>query len=77
LLSFGPNRRGAVKASRLSRVRVLADGLDTGVFVLGPERGMELIEQLPDVEAVIVDGEGGVRVSSGLKHRLRLEETLP
>ena len=32
------------------RQRVLADGLSTGVFLLGPEAGMALIERLPDVE---------------------------
>jgi thiamine biosynthesis lipoprotein len=53
---------------------VIADGLDTGVFVLGPERGMALIEQLPDVEGVIVDRDGRVRVSSGLRDRLKLVE---
>lgn len=49
----------------------MADGLDTGVFVRGPERGMALIERLPGVEAVIVDADGRVLVSSGLRHRLR------
>lgn len=50
---------------------VAADGLDTGIFVMGPERGMELVEQLPDVEAVIIDHEGHMTVSSGLRTRLR------
>jgi thiamine biosynthesis lipoprotein len=49
----------------------LVDGLDTGIFVLGPERGMALVERMPDVEAVIIDAEGGVMVSSGLRTRLR------
>ena len=49
-----------------------ADGLDTGIFVMGPEWGMELVEQLPDVEAIIVDAEGRLLVSSGLKQRIRL-----
>jgi thiamine biosynthesis lipoprotein len=49
-----------------------ADGLDTGIFVLGAERGMELVEQLEDVEAVIVDAHGRVLVSSGLRNRVRL-----
>jgi thiamine biosynthesis lipoprotein len=49
----------------------LVDGLDTGIFVLGPERGMALVEQLLDVEAVIVDAQGHVTVSSGLRARLR------
>jgi thiamine biosynthesis lipoprotein len=51
----------------------IADGLDTGVFVMGPERGMALVERLPDVEAVIVDNQGKVWVSPGLKPRLQLE----
>jgi len=55
----------------------VADGLDTGIFVMGPERGMALVERLPDVEAVIVDDTGKVLVSSGLKPRLRIENTTP
>jgi thiamine biosynthesis lipoprotein len=51
---------------------VWADGLDTGIFVMGPERGMELVEHLADVEAIIVDAEGRMMVSSGLKNRIRL-----
>jgi thiamine biosynthesis lipoprotein len=51
----------------------LADGLSTGVFVLGPEKGMALIEQLPNVEGVIVAEDNSVLVSSGLKHRLVIE----
>lgn len=51
---------------------LMADGLDTGVFVMGPERGMELVERLPDVEAIIVDDAGAIRVSSGLRGRVRL-----
>lgn len=56
----------------IAREGVWADGLDTGIFVMGPERGMELIEQLLDVEAIIVDAEGRLLVSSGLKQRIRL-----
>jgi len=55
----------------------VADGLDTGIFVMGPERGMALVERLPEVEAVIVDGTGNVLVSSGLKARLRIEDASP
>lgn len=49
----------------------LVDGLDTGIFVLGPEKGMALIERLPGVEALIVDDQGRMMVSSGLRARLR------
>ncbi len=50
----------------------LADGLSTGIFILGPERGMAVIEQLPGVEAVIVGSNNKVVVSSGLKDRLHM-----
>jgi FAD:protein FMN transferase len=49
---------------------VIADGLSTGVFILGPEAGMALIERLPGVEGVIVSAKNEVLVSSGLKGRL-------
>ncbi len=55
----------------VARDGIWADGLDTGIFVMGPERGMELVEQLPDIEAIIVDANGRLLVSSGLKQRIR------
>ncbi len=51
----------------------MADGLSTGVFILGPERGMALVERLPDVEAVIVTADNRVLISSGLTDRVNLE----
>lgn len=55
----------------IAKEGVMADGLDTGIFVMGPQRGMELVERLPDVEAVIVDRDGHILVSSGLQHRVQ------
>jgi thiamine biosynthesis lipoprotein len=51
----------------LTKNSQLADVLSTGVFVLGPDKGMKLIEKLEDVEGVIVDANGKIRVSSGLQ----------
>jgi len=42
------------------------DGLSTSVFVLGPERGIELVERIAGVDAVIVRRDGKVLYSSGL-----------
>ena len=47
----------------------IADGLSTGVFILGPKSGMALIERLPDVEGVIVTDKSKVLISSGLNGR--------
>ena len=51
-----------------------ADGLDTGIFVMGRERGLALVERLPGVGAVIVDRAGKVWVSSYLKGRVRMND---
>ena len=51
---------------------MLADVLSTGVFVLGPEAGMALLERLPQVEGVIVSASNQVLVSSGLTGRVTL-----
>ena len=59
----------------IAKEGVMADGLDTGIFVMGPTRGMELVERLPDVEAVIVDRNGHILVSSGLKSRVQFTDS--
>jgi thiamine biosynthesis lipoprotein len=50
----------------------IADGLSTGVFIMGPDAGMALIERLPDVEGVIVSDRNEVLISSGLRGRVRI-----
>jgi len=54
----------------VAKKATFADGLATGVFVLGPKEGMALIESLEEVEGVIVNKEGEVSVSSGLVSKI-------
>jgi thiamine biosynthesis lipoprotein len=63
----GQPARGCRSVTIVADSALLADGLSTGVFILGPEAGMALIERLPDVEGVIVTAKNDVLVSSGLK----------
>ncbi len=56
----------------LAPTAFLADTLDTAVFVLGVQRGLELIARQPGVEAVIVDAKNRVHMSPGLRGRLQL-----
>jgi len=64
--------RGCQSVSVIAKEGIWADGLDTGIFVLGAKRGMELVEQLENVEAIIVDDVGRVLISSGLRDRVVL-----
>ena len=69
--------RSSQSVTVVAKEGVVADGLDTGIFVMGPEKGMALIERLFGVEGVIVDSAGKVMVSSGLKGRLQFEDSEP
>lgn len=66
---------GTRSVTLVSNRPVLADGLSKGVFILGPARGMALVERLPDIEAVIVTDKNEVLVSSGL--RGKFNQTAP
>jgi len=63
--------RSCQSVTVIAREGIWADGLDTGIFVMGVESGMRLVESLPGVDAIIVDHEGSVHVSSGLRDRIR------
>ena len=43
-----------------------ADALATSIFVMGPDDGMELVESLENVEALIIDADRKIFKSSGL-----------
>jgi thiamine biosynthesis lipoprotein len=68
----GEPARGSRSVTVVAGSSMLADGLSTGVFILGAPAGMALIERLPDVEGVIVTADNQVLVSSGLQDRLTL-----
>jgi FAD:protein FMN transferase len=51
---------------------IAADALSTAVFVMGPVEGMELIENLPGVECIIITPGLEILVSSGLQELAEL-----
>jgi thiamine biosynthesis lipoprotein len=67
---LGEPARGSRSVTIVTPRAVVADGLSTGVFILGPEKGMALIERLQGVEGVIVTSSNNLLVSSGLVRRL-------
>jgi len=69
---FGEPARGCRSVTIVANRAVLADVLSTGVFIMGPDEGMKLIESLPDVEGVIVTADNVVMVSTGLRGRLEV-----
>ena len=51
---------------------LLADEIDDAVFILGPEKGLKLVESLDGVGAVIVDAKNNVHVSKRTEEALHL-----
>ncbi|RPI52496.1 MAG: FAD:protein FMN transferase [Acidobacteria bacterium] len=68
----GEPARGTRSVTIVANRAVIADGLSTGVFIMGPAEGMALIERLPDVEGLIVSARNEVLISSGLRDKIRI-----
>src|SRR6185369_1651723 len=69
-LSVGEPARGCRSVTLVTERAVIADALAKGVFILGPDAGMALIERTPGVEGVIVSAKNEVSISPGLRGRL-------
>jgi thiamine biosynthesis lipoprotein len=61
---------GTQGVTLIAKDPTIGDALSTAVFVLGPEKGMALIEKLEGVEGVIMGEDGSVRVSSGFEGKI-------
>ena len=64
--STGRSATGAWSVTILGPEATLTDALSTSVFVLGPERGLALIDQLPGIDAIIIDPNGKLLFSAEL-----------
>jgi thiamine biosynthesis lipoprotein len=58
---------GCMSATVIGPEATFGDGIATAMCVLGPEAGMAIIEKLDRVEAVLVDMDGRVHLSSGMQ----------
>ncbi len=55
--------------SVMAKTTSAADALATGVFVLGPKKGLALLESLPNTEGVIIDANGHIHVTNALQSK--------
>jgi thiamine biosynthesis lipoprotein len=52
-----------------------ADALDNAVFILGPEKGLALVESLDECGAVIVDANNNVHISKRLEGKVTIRRS--
>lgn len=62
--------RGLQSVTIVNRNDELADALATAVFVMGKEKGIELVEKLSGTEAMVIDNNGKIFYSTGFKKYL-------
>lgn len=73
--STGYPSRGCISVTVWTKTALDSDILSTTLFVMGAEKGIDLAEKLPDVEALIFyekNGEVKAVMTSGLKNRITL-----
>jgi FAD:protein FMN transferase len=68
----GHPARSSRSVTVLARDALTADIWSTALFVMGPERGLAVVESRADLEAVFVGPDNQVHTSTGLKDRLRV-----
>ena len=63
----GKSPHGVRSVTVIAPTSTLAEGLTKSVFIMGPERGIALVEAQADADAVVVTAEGKVLYSKGLE----------
>ena len=62
----GKSSHGVLSTSIIGKLATDTDALSTSVFVLGVDKGLQLIDSIPETEAVIIDNKGIMHYSAGL-----------
>ena len=65
--------RGTRSVTVITPDATLADALSTALFVMGPEQAIQLVDNLPDVDALIIDTSGQMHLSSEISSRLTFD----
>ncbi len=64
--STGRSVKGVQSVTIIGDDALTTDGLSTAVFVLGPEKGLKMVERLPAIDVVVIDDKRMMHVSEGL-----------
>ncbi len=69
----GHPAHGSQSVTVITEDGAFADGFATGIFILGPQKGMEVLNKL-GFDGVIVDEDGNILITEGIKDRIHLKE---
>jgi thiamine biosynthesis lipoprotein len=66
---------GVMSVSVIAPEGFITDGLSTGVFVLGPDKGIKLLESM-GLDGIIIDADKKIFITKNLKGKINLEGEL-
>lgn len=66
----GQPAMGCQSVTVITKEGAFTDGFSTGIFVLGPEKGLSLLEEL-GYSGIIIDADGKIHTTKGLKIDIR------
>lgn len=70
-----PTESDLLSTTIVAGASIDADALSTSTFILGREKALHLLEDLPGTEAILIDKDRVVWVTSGLKKRLQIVDS--
>ena len=71
-----PSDSNLLSVTIISRNSIDGDGLSTGVYILGLEKGMKLIETLDGIEAVFITADKEIYVTSGIADKFKVSSNV-
>lgn len=69
-LRTGRPAEGVVQVTVMTRTGLDADAIDTGCFIMGVERCLDMLSRMPGYDAVIVDADMRVHMTPGARERV-------
>lgn len=69
-LTTGRPAEGVVQVTVITRTGLDADAIDTGCFIMGVERCLEMFSRMPGYDAVIIDADMRVHMTPGARSRV-------
>lgn len=67
-----PSDSNIVSATIISDLSIDGDGLSTGVYIIGIDKALKLIESIKNVEAIFITKSKEIYMTSGLKSKFKL-----
>jgi FAD:protein FMN transferase len=71
-----PSESGLISVSIITERSITADALSTIIFVAGMDKGLEILKSFPGTEAILIDSDLQVFITSGLQGSFQTDKNI-